>query len=46
LNEYNVTRYYTETREGGLFVGYMNTFFKLKAEASGYPAWVRTPANI
>ena len=43
--EYKVTRYNTETRDGGLFEGYIDTFFKLKAEASGYPAWVRTPAN-
>jgi hypothetical protein len=30
---------------GGLFVEYINTFLKLKAEASGYPSWVRTPAD-
>jgi len=42
--EYKVTRYDPETREGGLFAGYIDTFLKLKAEASGYPAWVRTPA--
>jgi len=40
-----VTRYNPETREGGLFAGYIDPFFKLKAEASGYPAWVRTPAD-
>jgi len=46
LYEYNVTRYDPETREGGLFAGYINTFFfKLKAVASGYAAWVRTPAD-
>jgi hypothetical protein len=28
---------------GVLFAEYINTFLKLKAEASGYPAWVRTP---
>jgi hypothetical protein len=26
---------------GSLFTGYVNTFLKIKAEASGYPAWVR-----
>ena len=45
LYEYNVTRYDPETREGGMFAGYINTFLKLKAEASDYPAWVRTPAE-
>jgi len=29
---------------GGHFVDYINTFLKLKAEASGYPGWVRSPA--
>ena len=42
--EYKVTRYDPETREGYLFAGYIDTL-KLKAEASGYPAWVRTPAD-
>jgi hypothetical protein len=31
-----------ETREGGLFADYINTFLKLKAEASVYPSWVGT----
>ena len=43
--DYSVTRYDTESRESGLFAGYIDTFLKLKAEASGYPAWVRTPAD-
>jgi hypothetical protein len=30
---------------GGHFVKYKNTFLKLKAEARGYPAWVRSPQN-
>jgi hypothetical protein len=38
--EYQVTRYDPETREGGLFAQYVDTFLKLKAEASGYPDWV------
>jgi G:T-mismatch repair DNA endonuclease (very short patch repair protein) len=41
--EYNVTQYDRQNGEGGLFVDYINTFLKLKAEASGFPAWVRTP---
>jgi len=45
LYEYKVTRYDPETREGGLFAGYIDTFLKLKTEASSYPAWVRTPAD-
>jgi hypothetical protein len=41
--EYTVTQYDPQTGEGGLFVQYINTFLKLKAEASGYPDWVQTP---
>jgi hypothetical protein len=40
--EYQTTQYDHQNREGGLFVDYINTFLELKAEASGYPAWVRT----
>ena len=43
--EYEVTQYYRQTGEGGLFVQYINTFLKLKTEASGYPSWVRTPED-
>ena len=35
--------YEPKTVQGGLFVEYINTFLKFKAEASGYPSWVRTP---
>jgi len=45
LYEYTVTRYDNENREYGLFAGYIDTFLKLKAEASGYPASVRSPAD-
>jgi hypothetical protein len=41
--EYDVTQFDPATGEGGLFVQHINTFLKLKAEASGYPTWVRTP---
>jgi hypothetical protein len=40
--EYKVTQYDPKTGEGGMFVQYINTFLKLKAEASGYPTWVQT----
>jgi len=40
--EYQVTRYDPETGDGGFFAEYIDTFFKLKTEASGYPDWVRT----
>jgi hypothetical protein len=43
--EYQVTRYDKNTGEGGLFAGYIDTFLKIKAEASGYPSWVRSPAD-
>jgi hypothetical protein len=43
--EYAVTQYNRATGDGGLFVKYINTFLKLKAEASGYPSFVRTPAD-
>ena len=41
--EYQVTQYNQETGVGGLFAEYINTFLELKAEASEYPSWVRTP---
>ena len=41
--EYQVTRYNPETGDGGLFANYINTFLKLKAEASGYPGWFEAP---
>ena len=38
--EYAVTQCDAATGEGGLFVEFIDTFLKLKAEASGYPSWV------
>ena len=35
--QYNSTRYDPVTRQGGLFTEYINTFLKLKQEASGWP---------
>ena len=43
--EYEVTKYEPHTREVGLFAEYINTFLKLKAEASDYPAWFRNPED-
>ena len=43
--EYEVTNYDPHTCEGCLFANYINTFLKLKAEASGYPSWVRNPED-
>ncbi|XP_046387449.1 uncharacterized protein LOC124157026 [Ischnura elegans] len=35
----DITEYSRETREGGLFSGYINNFLKVKQEASGWPSW-------
>jgi len=43
--EYAVTQYDPQTDQGGLFVEYVDTFLKLKTEATGYPDWVRTPED-
>jgi hypothetical protein len=40
--ENKFTQYDPSTGQGGQFVEYINTFLNLKAEASGYPYWVRT----
>jgi hypothetical protein len=42
--EYRTTQYDPHLGSG-LFVEYIYTFLKLKAEASGYPAWVRSPED-
>lgn len=38
----NVSQYDPNTMEGGVFTGYVNTFLKLKQEASGWPSWYTT----
>jgi hypothetical protein len=43
--EYEITQHDLQSRSGGLFVDYINTFLKLKAEASGFQTWVRTPED-
>ena len=40
------TQYKPETKEGGLFASYINTFLKFKQEASDPPDWVKTPDDI
>ena len=45
MNEYNFNSYDPETRESGLLVGNLDTFLKLKAEACGYSACVRSTAD-
>jgi len=45
VDEYEVTQYNPETGEGELFVDYINTFLKLKAQASGYLGWVHSKNN-
>ena len=43
--EYQLIEYSGETDEGGIFVDYINTYSKLKAEASKNPSWVRSPED-
>jgi hypothetical protein len=38
-------QYDTKTGEGVYFVQYIDTFLKLKTEASGYPGWVQAPED-
>ena len=38
----DVSRYDPTTKTGGLFTNYVNTFLKLKQEASGWPEWCKT----
>ena len=45
FHEYEVTQYDPKNGEIGHFVQYIDTFLKLKAEASGYPGWVQGPKH-
>jgi hypothetical protein len=38
----NTTQYNPAKQEGGLFSEYINTFLKIKQEASGWPDWCQT----
>ncbi|KAL5022568.1 hypothetical protein ScPMuIL_001723, partial [Solemya velum] len=40
------TQYNKSTGEGGLFTRYINTFLKIKQEASGPPSWIETPEDM
>ena len=40
-----MNKYVPHTSEGGLFQDYITMFFKLKAEGSVYPSWVRNPED-
>ena len=39
------TQYDRTTKQGGLFAAYVNTFLKIKQEASGWPEWCRSEAD-
>ncbi|XP_067685645.1 uncharacterized protein [Haliotis asinina] len=39
------TQYHKTTQSGGLFASYINTFLKIKQQASGWPAWCQTEAD-
>ena len=43
--EYEVKIYDPQSRDGGLFADYINTFLKLKAQGRGYHSWVRIPED-
>ena len=40
-----MTKYDPHNREGVLFADNINLSLKFKAEASGYPSWVRNPED-
>lgn len=40
--EYHTTKYNPATKSGGIFAEYIDTFLKLKTQASGYPSWCKT----
>lgn len=41
--EYETTQYNKHTQEGGIFAKYIDTFLKIKTEASGFPQHCTTP---
>ncbi|XP_030757090.1 uncharacterized protein LOC115882961 [Sitophilus oryzae] len=43
--KYKVTQYNPETKEGGLFNGYISKFLKIKQESSGWPSYCTTPQS-
>ena len=40
------TQYDAQTRSGGLFANYINTFLKFKQEASGSPDWIQNEQDM
>lgn len=40
-----VSQYDPKSKTGGLFTEYINTFLKIKQEASGWPEWCKTEAD-
>ncbi|KAF4513998.1 UNVERIFIED_CONTAM: hypothetical protein B566_EDAN018504 [Ephemera danica] len=42
---YQKSQYDTNTKQGGLFTDYIDTFFKLKCESSGFPPHVQTESE-
>ena len=40
-----VSQYDPKSKKGGLFTKYVNTFLKIKQEASGWPKWCQTKAD-
>lgn len=43
--EYKTTKYDPITKTGGIFAQYIDTFLKIKTEASGFPSWCKTPSD-
>ncbi|KAG5873795.1 hypothetical protein JTB14_024111 [Gonioctena quinquepunctata] len=43
--EYNIELYSMERKSGGLFTSMINTFMKLKQEASDFPSYITDPAE-
>ena len=42
----NVEQYIPNTKIGGLFTEYVNTFLKIKKENSGFPQWVKNDEDV
>jgi hypothetical protein len=39
---YDISQYEPVTKNGGIFTEYVNTFLKIKQEASSWPEWCKT----
>jgi hypothetical protein len=40
-----IEHYNEDTKTGGLFTDYVNTFLKIKQENSGYPSWCQSESD-